>query len=251
MSGVGDQGSGIRIQASPNFNERRPEAPLRYIVVHYTGTDAEAWLKEVCASETKLSAHYLVEENGGVTQLVDETKRAWHAGVSFWGGLTDLNSASIGIELANPGHQNGYRPFPAAQIVALKDLLKGVIERHALDARTALLAHSDIAPARKEDPGELFPWRALAEEGLGLWPAPQPGDYVPFDAEEPAKSLRSIGYGCPSDDVADPSTQAALKAFQRRYYSENLTGLADDETVARLRALTRLQAGAATDRPGG
>jgi N-acetylmuramoyl-L-alanine amidase len=236
---------------SPNFNERDPAVPLAAIVLHTTGMEAEDWIKEVCNPDTKLSAHYLVEEGGRIVQLVDESKRAWHAGVSFWRGQTDMNSASIGIELANPGHQNGYRPFPAAQIASLKELLRGVIRRNEMDLRTALLAHSDIAPLRKEDPGELFPWRRMAREGLGFWPETQSGDYAPFDAGEPIKLLRAIGYGCPSGDPSDSSTQAALKAFQRRYYPENLTGLADDETVARIRALTRLQAAAATDRRGG
>ncbi|MDD5585916.1 MAG: N-acetylmuramoyl-L-alanine amidase [Alphaproteobacteria bacterium] len=249
--GIGDQGSGIRIQASPNYDDREPGASLQSIVLHYTGMDAEDWLRKVCDPETKLSAHYMIGEDGGIVQLVDEAKRAWHAGVSFWRGETDMNSASIGIELANPGHQNGYRPFPGTQIAALKNLLRAIIRRHAMNARLALLAHSDIAPMRKEDPGELFPWRELAQEGLGLWPETKPEDYAPHGEGEVAELMRAIGYACLSDAAADPSAGAALLAFQRHYHPENLTGRPDGETVARLRALKRLQAEAEAVRRGG
>src|ERR1700733_422901 len=153
---------------SPNFDARDPSVPLQTIVLHYTGlkTGEEASAR-LCDPASKVSAHYVIEEDGRIFQLVDEKNRAWHAGKSFWRGITDLNSTSIGIELVNPGHQFGYRAFPAAQIAALKPLLRDIMWRHKMPP-SALLAHADIAPVRKEDPGELFPWQDLAKEGLGV-----------------------------------------------------------------------------------
>ena len=226
---------------SPNFNERNSAVLLDYIVVHYTGMESGAWVKAVCDQSTELSAHFLVKDDGQIVQLIDESKRAWHAGKSYWRGIADMNSASIGIELTNPGHPYGYQPFPSTQIKALKELLRDIIRRHKLDAAQALLAHSDIAPTRKEDPGELFPWQELAQEGLGLWPKPRAEDYGAFNDRDVAELLRAIGYECPLEQAADSLLRAALRAFQRRYRPQNLTGIADAETVARLRALNALQ----------
>ena len=172
--------------------------------------------------------------------LVDENNRAWHAGKSFWRGLTDINSASIGIELVNPGHHHGYRAFAPLQMTTLKKLLHDLIARHRLDARTCLLAHSDIAPGRKEDPGELFPWENLAKENLGLWPKPESTDYAHAEDHDVQEMLRTIGYDCPNTGVYDPSMRAALVAFQRHYEPRNLTGTPERETIARLRALGRM-----------
>jgi N-acetylmuramoyl-L-alanine amidase len=218
--------------SSPNFNERAAGVALDYIVVHYTGMqDAASAIARLCDPAARVSAHYIIDEDGSVTQLVAEEKRAWHAGVGFWRGITDINSASIGIELVNPGHEFGYRAFPAAQIAALKELMRGVIARHRMKAATAPIAHSDIAPSRKQDPGELFPWQALAKEGFGLWPSPK--DYAPATEGEIEELLGAIGY-----DVT--SYHDALLAFQRRFHPENVTGESSIETVARLRALSAL-----------
>jgi N-acetylmuramoyl-L-alanine amidase len=225
---------------SPNFNERDPNVPLRYVVLHYTGmkTAAEA-RQRLCDPQAAVSAHYLIEEDGTISLLVEEDQRAWHAGESYWRGITDMNSASIGIELVNPGHQFGYHPFAATQINRLKPLLHQIIDRHHMDAPTCLLAHADIAPRRKEDPGELFPWRELALDGLGSWPMPQSVDYGPAEDSEIHVLLRNIGYDCPESEGYDRATRAALLAFQRHYQPDNLTGTPEKETIARLRALSR------------
>lgn len=216
---------------SPNFDTRA--AAPQFIVLHYTGmpTGEEA-LARLCDPAAKVSAHYLIEEDGRVFALVDEKHRAWHAGKSFWRGATDLNSASLGIELVNPGHQFGYRPFPPAQIAAASELMRDIIKRHGMNSALCALGHSDVAPERKQDPGELFPWRQLAQDGIGLWPEPQAPDYEPVNNDEVQKLLGIIGYG--------PQSQSALLAFQRRYHPENLTGAPDRETAARLRALARM-----------
>ena len=161
------------IQApSANFNERLH--PLDMLVLHYTGMkdgpSALARMQE--DKEPRVSAHYMVEEDGRVFALVPEEKRAWQAGRSWWRGEEDLNSRSIGIEIVNPGHEWGYRPFPEAQIEAVLELCKGILSRWPIP-QNRIVAHSDIAPDRKEDPGELFPWKRFAEAGIGLWPAPQ------------------------------------------------------------------------------
>jgi N-acetylmuramoyl-L-alanine amidase len=231
----------ILSRPSLNFDRRDPSVPLQFIVLHYTGmpSGAEA-LERLTDHKAKVSAHYLIEEDGRLFRLVEEDRRAWHAGQSFWRGITDLNSASIGIELANPGHQFGYRPFPDQQIEVLLDLMRAIIKKHNLDPKEAPLAHADIAPLRKEDPGELFPWRRLAEEGLGFWPKTEAGDYGFAEDVEVQNLLRAIGYDCPLSESYDPPTRAALLAFQRHYHPENLTGTPEKETVARLRALARI-----------
>jgi N-acetylmuramoyl-L-alanine amidase len=227
---------------SPNFDNRDANVPLQFIVLHYTGmkSGAEA-LARLCDAAAKVSAHYVIEEDGRIFQLVEEDKRAWHAGKSFWRGVTDINSASVGIELVNPGHQFGYRAFPGTQIDALEKLAQEIIERHKMDAANALLGHADIAPGRKEDPGELFPWSTLAANGLGLWPQPEESDYDFAADAEVQDLLCGIGYDCPTSGTYDQSTRAALIAFQRRYHPENLTGTPERETVARMHALKRLQ----------
>jgi len=228
---------------SLNFDPRDPALPLRYIVLHYTGMKSgNAALLRLRDPASKVSAHYMIEEDGRVFILVDESRRAWHAGESFWQGVTDINSASVGIELVNPGHQNGYRPFPDAQIAALKKLLHEIVTRHRMDAKSCILGHSDIAPGRKEDPGELFPWENLAKDGLGLWPKVLPADYGTGDPEdgEVQKLLMKVGYRCPDTKAYDRETRAALIAFQRRFEPDMLTGTPEKETVARLRALARL-----------
>jgi N-acetylmuramoyl-L-alanine amidase len=227
-------------RSSPNFDARDPSVPLQFIVLHYTGmkTGGEA-LWHLCNPPSKVSAHYVIEEDGRIFQLVEEKNRAWHAGKSFWRGITDINSASIGIELVNPGHPFGYRAFPEVQIGALRELMLDIIRRNVLLPAKAPLAHADVAPGRKEDPGELFPWRDFANAGIGLWPVPQESDYGFADDADVQKLLREIGYDCPASGSYDQPTRAALLAFQRHYHPENLTGTPERETVARLRALAR------------
>jgi N-acetylmuramoyl-L-alanine amidase len=224
----------MKQRPSPNFSAREPVIALDYIILHYTGMrNAAEALTRLCDPAAQVSAHYVIEEDGTVTQLVDEKMRAWHAGKSFWRHVTDLNSASIGIELVNPGHEFGYRAFPEPQIETLEQMLPEIIARHKLNAATCLLAHSDIAPPRKQDPGELFPWQRLAQKGFGLWPVPEPRDSIATTDAEAKDLLHVIGY-----DTAELAP--AITAFQRRYYPENLNGIAEPHTVARMRALNRL-----------
>jgi N-acetylmuramoyl-L-alanine amidase len=225
---------------SPNFNERDPKISLFYIVVHYTDMEnSEQAFSRLCDPDSKVSAHYLIEEDGRIFQLVDDAKRAWHAGASFWRGITDLNSASIGIELVNPGHTWGYRPFPLIQIEALTELLEHLCATHAFDRRTCMLAHSDIAPGRKQDPGELFPWQHLALKGFGVWPEPQPQDYGDISTAEVCRLLASIGYHCPLT-MDQEGLRLVVTAFQRRYDPQHLSGLPEPETVARLKIIERM-----------
>jgi N-acetylmuramoyl-L-alanine amidase len=213
---------------SPNFQARPEGAVIDMLVIHYTGMrSAEAALERLCDPEAEVSAHYLIDEAGEVFALVDEADRAWHAGVSSWRGRTDVNSHSIGIELVNPGHEFGYRPFPTAQMAALADLAHGILARWPIPARN-VVGHSDVAPRRKQDPGELFDWYWLAQRGIGLWPKPGPSD-----VGEAAALLAEYGY-----DIADPV--AALVAFQRHFRPLGCDGVADDETLALLNGLMAL-----------
>ncbi|MDX2222041.1 MAG: N-acetylmuramoyl-L-alanine amidase [Rhodospirillaceae bacterium] len=225
---------------SPNFGPRRAEAPrITMLVLHYTGMpSASDALARLCDPATAVSAHYLVDEDGTTYRLVAEDKRAWHAGVSFWRGVRDVNSASIGIELVNPGHAFGYREFPAAQIDTLASLAGDIVRRHGI-APWNVAGHSDIAPGRKQDPGELFPWAALAARGVGLWPSPG----APLiDPGALFKSLSAIGYAVPGGAGADilPSTEpgaAVIAAFQARFRPVRADGVADAETRAQIAAV--------------
>jgi N-acetylmuramoyl-L-alanine amidase len=209
---------------SPNFNDRPEGVPVDMLVIHYTGMQsAEAALKRMCDPAAEVSAHYMIDEAGRVFALVDEEKRAWHAGLSFWRGESGVNSRSIGIELANPGHEFGYRPFPEAQMAALIELAKGILSRWPIPPRN-VVGHSDVAPRRKEDPGELFDWRRLAEQGIGLWPKPEAG------GGDPTALLTACGY-----ETEDP--QASLTAFQRHYRPSRCDGVADAETLSLLKGL--------------
>ncbi|RAU22138.1 N-acetylmuramoyl-L-alanine amidase [Paramagnetospirillum kuznetsovii] len=216
---------------SPNFEPRR-SAIVDMLVIHYTGMpDGPAALARLCDAEAKVSAHYLIEEDGRVFSLVSEDLRAWHAGASHWRGETDINSRSIGIELVNPGHEFGYRAFPDAQIAALVDLSKGIVGRHPIPARN-VVGHSDIAPPRKQDPGELFPWQVLAEtHGIGVWPCGEPTELPPEHVV--LAGLAHVGY-----DIHDP--KAALTAFQRHFRPWKVDGHLDAETIGRLRGLMRI-----------
>ncbi|PLK27006.1 N-acetylmuramoyl-L-alanine amidase [Novosphingobium sp. TH158] len=210
---------------SPNFNARA--LPVSMVVLHYTGMQsADEALERLCSEEAGVSAHYLIDEDGTVTQMVAEENRAWHAGKSFWRGITDVNSASVGIELVNPGHEFGYRDFPNAQIEALLPLLADIKRRHGI-SRSNVVGHSDIAPTRKEDPGELFPWERLARYKLAL-PAPRSSARLVFDNDGAFfLALERFGY-----DITDG--RAAVRAFERRWRPERITGEIDGEISALL-----------------
>lgn len=232
---------------SPNFNERH--VPPDLIVLHYTGmATGQGALDRLRDPEAKVSSHYLVEEDGRIFSLVAEERRAWHAGVSFWKGETDVNGRSIGIEIVNPGHDLGYRPFPQAQIAAVIDLIADIRTRWVIpDAR--IVGHSDVAPSRKIDPGELFPWKQLAEAGHGLWVEPPPAPGLPLaEGEEGAgvfalqAGLTRLGYDCAPSGRFDAETTTIVSAFQRHWRPETVDGIADGETRARLIALLRAAA---------
>jgi N-acetylmuramoyl-L-alanine amidase len=243
------------IQApSRNFNERLH--PLDMLVLHYTGMkdgpSALARMQE--DKEPRVSAHYMVEEDGRVFQLVAEDKRAWQAGRSWWRGDEDLNSRSIGIEIVNPGHEFGYRPFPDQQIGSVIGLCKSILSRWPIP-QNRIVAHSDIAPDRKEDPGEFFPWQRLASEGIGIWPGkvrPEPWmmhGVVTGDAgvtvERLQNDLATIGYKVPSHGQFDDATAAVVRAFQRRWRQSSISGEGDPETVSIAHEVARLSQGAA------
>ncbi len=213
---------------SPNFDERA--LPVTMLVLHYTGmADAAAAIDWLTNPAAKVSSHYVVTEDGQVLRLVDESKRAWHAGRSHWRGLTDINSASIGIEIVNPGHDHGYRPFPEEQMAALLPLVADIVTRHGI-APSNVVGHSDIAPTRKVDPGELFDWERLARHRLAL---ARPRDRLADPHWTPGGfliALERFGY-----DVADGP--AAVRAFQRRFRPETIDGIADGECRAILLSL--------------
>jgi len=201
-------------QLSPNFDERGRAVDM--IILHYTGmrTGKEA-LDRLCDAASKVSAHYLVDEDGTIYALVPEDKRAWHAGVGAWKGEADLNARSVGIEIVNPGHEFGYRKFPKRQIDMVIALVSEIMARHQVDPRL-VLGHSDVAPQRKEDPGELFPWGKLASEGLAVGRYKGEGN-LSISYEDALSMLRAIGY-----DAPDKAHAAALVAFQRRFCPEEL-----------------------------
>jgi N-acetylmuramoyl-L-alanine amidase len=212
---------------SPNFDKRRLR-PIDMLVLHYTGmASVEAALDRLCDATAKVSCHWLIDEAGQVYRLVDESMRAWHAGAGFWAGVTDINSKSIGIELVNPGHEFGYRAFPQPQMAALAALTTEMLQRHPIPAHR-ILGHSDVAPIRKQDPGEKFDWTWLAARGIGLWP--NPGDRPsPMD---PKLGLARIGY-------EDP-TATTIAAFQRHWRPSRVDGKLDDETIRRITQVARL-----------
>jgi N-acetylmuramoyl-L-alanine amidase len=201
------------------------------LVLHYTGmkTGAEA-IARLREPASRVSCHYVVEEDGAVFRLVAEERRGWHAGISHWRGHALLNGRSIGIEIVNPGHEWGYRPFPALQMAAVCDLCLEILARHPIPARN-VVGHSDVAPDRKEDPGELFDWEGLAANGVGLWPGAQD-----TPAGDPRAQLDAIGY---RTDLALP---VLLRAFQRHWRPARVDGVADAQTLARLAAVAAAMA---------
>jgi N-acetylmuramoyl-L-alanine amidase len=230
---------------SPNFDSRNG-TPVSLLVLHYTGMESgAAAIERLCDPAAKVSSHYVVEEDGRIFGLVDEAQRAWHAGVSSWSSRTNLNAHSVGIEIINPGHEFGYRAFPPAQMRAVLWLSHGIIARHGIEARN-VIGHSDIAPTRKIDPGELFDWEWLAANGVGQ-SIPQI-DINPYDGQmwsgENSEAVRLLqqqlkhyGYGIELTGVYDTQTEIIVSAFQRHFRRSLVTGIADAQTRAILAAL--------------
>jgi len=234
------------VAPSPNQGERKDGRPPDMIVLHYTGmVDSEAALELLKARGSDVSAHYFVFEDGRIVQLVQESRRAWHAGKASWAGETDINSCSIGVEIANPGYDHGYPDFPKRQIAAVTALCRSILTRNAVPP-VRVLAHSDVAPGRKQDPGEKFPWRTLYESGVGHWAKPAPimnfghvlspgerGDAV----TALQKSLSEYGYGLEVNAEYDSATGEVVAAFQRHFRPERVDGVADPSTRGTLHDL--------------
>ena len=214
----------MHIEDIPSHNQDDRPCAIDMLVLHYTGmqTAAEA-IDRLRDPEARVSSHYVIDEDGTVIRMVPEARRAFHAGISFWRGRRVLNDPSIGIEIVNPGHQWGYRPFPPAQMQAVRALCQEILGRHAIPPRN-VVGHSDIAPTRKQDPGELFDWQGLAAAGIGIWPG---ADTTP--CPDLAATLREIGY-----EFAD---EADITAFQRHWLPDHLTGVADEATRVRAEAV--------------
>jgi N-acetylmuramoyl-L-alanine amidase len=227
------------VRPSPNYGERLDKRQPDMILLHYTGMpDTRAALELLTQRGSEVSAHYFVFEDGRVIQLVQENRRAWHAGVAFWAGETDINSCSIGIEIVNPGHDYGYPDFPKRQIAAVTALCRSILTRHTVPP-VRVLAHSDVAPGRKQDPGEKFPWRTLYDSGIGLWVKPAPitdhgallalGDRS-NEVAALQRSLGEYGYGIEVNGNYDSVTQAVVAAFQRHFRPQRVDGIADAST---------------------
>ncbi|MGO4619798.1 N-acetylmuramoyl-L-alanine amidase [Ensifer sp. 2YAB10] len=236
---------GARFMPSPNFGDRADLRAPDMIVLHYTGmsTGASA-LEWLCREESQVSSHYFVHEDGRVDQLVPEARRAWHAGKSYWKGETDINSCSIGIEIANPGHPGGLPDFPEKQIAAVVELCRDCGDRWSI-APERVLAHSDIAPIRKVDPGEKFPWHVLHREGVGHWVEPAPIGGGRFfqrgDQGQPVEAIQSMlslyGYGIDVTGEFCEKTEGAVAAFQRHFRQQRVDGIADISTLDTLHRL--------------
>jgi N-acetylmuramoyl-L-alanine amidase len=238
---------------SPNHDARPEGVPIDTLVLHYTGMETgEAAIARLRDAEAKVSSHYVVEEDGRVFALVAEERRAWHAGLSWWRGHLSLNDRSIGIEIVNPGHEWGYRDFPAVQIEAVITLCQGILGRHPIPARN-VVAHSDVAPERKQDPGERFPWATLAEAGIGLWPGEAPDEALalpPLSIGDQGSGvvglravLRRIGYRVAAEGAYDRTVALAITAFQRHWAQHRTDGVADGETRWRAGRVLGLAAG--------
>jgi len=220
--------------ASPNFDSREGHA-VDMLVLHYTGMKtAQEALDRMQSPEAKVSAHYAVDEDGSLYRLVEEDRRAWHAGLSSWRGESNINQRSIGIEIQNPGHEFGYRPFPAAQMKMVAWLCRDILSRHEIPARN-VVAHSDIAPKRKQDPGEYFDWQTLAKLGIGLYPERAEGESKDLKGslDSARDGLNNYGY-----DITD--LPAAITAFQRHFRPKSITGQWDSECAGVLAGLLAL-----------
>jgi len=230
---------------SPNYGDRNKARLPDMIVLHYTGMpDVEGAIAQLCTPGTDVSAHYIVLEDGRIVQCVPEAKRAWHAGASYWAGEEDINSCSIGIEIVNRGHDWGYPDFPLRQIAAVIALCRGIMLRRNVPSHR-VLAHSDVAPARKKDPGEKFPWHSLANSGVGHWVQPAPivrGESLKLgsisdDVANMQTAFARYGYGIPTHGKFDGATLEAVAAFQRHFRPARVDGIADRSTISTLHAL--------------
>jgi len=237
--------AGARFVPSPNYGERAGGRRPDMILLHYTGMDTSAAALEwLCREESQVSCHYFVHEDGRIDQLVPEERRAWHAGKSFWKGETDINSCSIGIEIANPGHPGGLPDFPERQVEAVVELCRDCGERWQI-APQRVLAHSDVAPNRKVDPGEKFPWDVLFRRGVGHWVEPAPvagGRYFQRgDRGQPVEALQSMlsiyGYAVEITGLFCEQTEGAVAAFQRHFRQSRVDGIADVSTIDTLHRL--------------
>lgn len=245
MSGFSPDHSGAEVRVSPNFGPRREGMRADCLILHYTGMEtgqaAESWL---CAPESEVSAHYVVHEDGRIVQMVRESDRAWHAGKGSWKGRCDVNSFSIGIEIVNPGPLGDFPDFPGMQIEAVATLCRDVCARRGI-APERVLAHSDVSPGRKIDPGERFPWATLHALGVGHWVAPVPvqgGRFLaPGDRGEPVEAFQSMlslyGYGLEITGLFDEETRLAVEAFQRHFRPARVDGVADRSTIETLHRL--------------
>ncbi|MBJ7447413.1 MAG: N-acetylmuramoyl-L-alanine amidase [Brevundimonas sp.] len=239
----------VRDVPSPNFDARR--GPPDMLVLHYTGMQtADAAIARLCDPEAKVSAHYVVDEDGSILKLVPEERRAWHAGRGVWLGETDCNAASIGIEIVNPGHEFGYRDFPEVQVDAVISLIADIRTRWTIPDNR-IIAHSDLAPERKQDPGERFPWKRLAGAGHGLWFEPAQERVaalgVPLKVGDEGlgvivlrAGLHRLGYGLPPGGDYDEATCLTVEAFQRHWRPAQVDGVADGETRATLMGVLQL-----------
>jgi N-acetylmuramoyl-L-alanine amidase len=230
---------------SANFGDRANGRQPDMILLHYTGMpDVEGAIAQLCTAGTEVSAHYIVLEDGRIVQCVPESKRAWHAGVSAWAGEDDINSCSIGVEIINRGHDWGYPDFPLRQIAAVIALCRGIMLRRKVPSHR-VLGHSDVAPARKKDPGEKFPWHSLANSGVGHWVQPAPivrGTTLQLggisdDVSNMQAAFRRYGYNIPTNGKFDGPTMEVVTAFQRHFRPERVDGIADQSTMATLHAL--------------
>lgn len=252
MSTKPDTGVACQWRDAVNFDERAEAAQIELLVLHYTGMQSgQGALDWLCSEKSRVSCHYFVFDDGHVVQCVREAKRAWHAGVSSWRGLDDINSRSVGIEIANPGHQFGYKHFPRKQMQAVSGLSRDIVRRNGIALRN-VVAHSDIAPMRKQDPGELFSWKQLALNGAAIWvPASRAksgraGSELALRGGDRGEAVLALqqqlaryGYGVQPNSVYDDMTKACVIAFQRHFRQAKIDGIADPSTR---RTLARLLA---------
>lgn len=247
MSAFAADHPGGEVIASPNHGERKDGRRPDLLLLHYTGMEtAQGALDWLTREESQVSSHYFVFEDGRVVQLVPEIRRAWHAGKSFWKGETDINSASVGIEIANAGHPGGLPEFSEVQIEAVVALCRGIVERWNI-APERVLGHSDVAPVRKVDPGEKFPWLRLAEAGVGHWVEPAPIGGGRFfqrgDSGPPVEALQAMlalyGYNTPVNGEFCDRTHGDVEAFQRHFRPERVDGIADFSTIDTLHRLLK------------
>ncbi len=236
------------VRPAINFGDRAEGLKLDILLLHYTGMDSdEKALNWLCVEESGVSCHYFVYEDGRIVQLVPENKRAWHAGKSCWQGEVDTNSRSIGIEIVNSGHTGTYPDFPSVQINSVIELCQDIINRNSAIIPQNVLAHSDVAPGRKHDPGEKFPWALLHENGIGHWVKPTEnlrGGFLQMgDNGEPVAALQAMlslyGYGIEISGEFCKNTHDCIFAFQQHFRQRIVDGVADSETISTLNELIK------------